>query len=464
MFAVLVHTISPRICYIVKELLERRHGFVVEILEDEKQFKESLEPIKIQYLKEKNKTLPGFFVQQDQIMSQNRINQGYSPVMGSVTLKENQRQELLNNLPEWKLFSKEEQIRINTFLKEPFPILFPTEDDLGFDVFAMSFWFLSRYEEYQSFPADDCGRFHYHHNIFGKNHQDPSPWVDIALYVFLNSLGVPLSSYWNFNVAATVDVDMVFRFRKKGLFRSLGGVLKKPQFILDRIKSVFYKNDAFSPIKTILPFFKKIAQPELVTRVFLLSSTKKDSINKQVEIENNAVKNQIKQLLPYTEVCLHPSFSNHPSKDWLEEKEWLEGVTGNLVTKARLHYIRLLFPDTYIVYEKLNIKEDWSMGFAEYIGFRAGTSYPFIWYNLMKEKETDLKIYPFQIMDVTCKNYMLASAKNSISIGNKIKVVVKLFGGTFCFIVHNESLSEKEGWHGWRQVFESWSSINIIKS
>jgi len=462
MFAVLVHTISPRIHYIIRELLERRHGFAVDVFEDETLYTSSTKSIKIQYLKEKNKNLPGFFIQQGSFLNEKGVNQFFSPKVGSINLNDEQRQELLHNLPEWKLLSKEEQIRINDFLEEPFPILFPTEDDLGFDIFSMSFWFLSRYEEYQNFPADDYGRFHYHHSIFGQDHLDPAPWVDIALYVFLSSLGVPLSSYWKFNVAATVDVDMVFRFRKKGLIRSLGGLLKKPQFILDRIKSVFSKYDDFSPTKTIIPFFKKIAHPGLITRVFVLSSTKKDPINKQVYIDNGSVKNQLKELLPHTEVCLHPSFSDYPNEDWPREKLWLEGIIGERSTKARLHYVRLLFPDTYTVYEDLKIKEDWSMGYAEHIGFRAGTSYPFMWYNLIKEKETDLQIYPFHVMDVTCKNYMHASAKSSIAIGNELKEIIKLFGGTFCFIVHNESLSEKEGWNGWRQVFESWSNPNII--
>ena len=464
MFAVLVHSISPRIHYVFKELLERRHGFDVAIYEDGASFKDSSELIKIQYLAQKDAQLPGFYIQQHEIMTENGVNEFFTPKSSNRCLTEEQRQELLHNLPEWKTLSKEEQIRLNDFLEEPFPVLFPSEDDLGFDFFAMAFWFLSRYEEYQNFPADKFGRFHYHHSVFGEEHLDPAPWVDIALYFFLNSVGIPLSKYWKFDVAATVDVDMVFRFRKKGFFRSIGGLLKKPQFIIDRLFSVFSKLDDFSPEKTIIPFFKSISHPGLISRVFILSSKKKDDINKQVFLDNKAVKNQIKILLPHTEVGLHPSFSDYPDTDWVEEREWLEGVLDQALTSARLHYIRLLFPDTYNVYQELKIKEDWSMGFAEHVGFRAGTSYSFRWYNPLSDKESDLLVHPFQIMDVTCKNYMGASPKSSISIGNELKEVVKLFGGTFCFIVHNESLSEKEGWMGWKRVFESWANPNVINS
>lgn len=464
MFAVLVHSISPRIHYIFKELFERRHGFSVVFYEDDASFNTSSEPIKIQYLTKKATQLPGFFIQQHELMTQKGVNDFFSPNTGTIQLTEKHRQEILHNLPEWKNLSKKEQIRLNDFLEEPFPVLFPTNDDLGFDFFAMAFWFLSRYEENQNFPADNFGRFHYHHSVFSEDHLDPAPWVDIAQYILLSSLGIPIDKYWRFNIAATVDVDMVFRFRKKGFIRSVGGLLKKPQFIFDRLASQFSKLDDFSPQKTIIPFFKSISHPGLISRVFILSSKKNDAINKQVLIENKAVKDQIKSLLPITKIGLHPSFSDEPNTDWTEEKEWLEGVVDHTLNSARLHYIRLLFPDTYNVYQELEIKEDWSMGFAEHVGFRAGTSYSFRWYNPLSDKETDLLVRPFQIMDVTCKNYMGASPQSSIAIGNELKEVVKLFGGTFCFIVHNESLSEKEGWMGWNRVFESWANPNIVNS
>jgi hypothetical protein len=97
------------------------------------------------------------------------------------------------------------------------------------------------------------------------------------------------------------------------------------------------------------------------------------------------------------------------------------------------------------------------MGFAEHVGFRAGTSHPFMWFDLAANKETDLMIHPFCLMDVTAKNYMKLDPEQAIAVGASLKNSIRLFGGTFCFIVHNESLSESQGWNGWTSVFKSWS-------
>lgn len=462
MFAVLVHSISPRIQYVFKELIERRHGFSVSFYTEQAPFKEASEPIKIQYLTQKKAQLPGFFVQQQEFMTQNGVDELFTPEIGELLLTGEQKKELLYNLPGWERKTKEEQDVLGGFLEKPFPILFPTKDDLGFDFFAMAFWFLSRYEEYQSFKGDNLGRFTFKESFLGRKQIDSLPAVDIAQYVFFNFVGIPISLYHKFNIAATVDIDMVFRFRKKGLFRTLGGFIKNPKYIIDRLVSLVSKLDDFAPEKTVIPFLKSTSHPDFTSRVFVLSSKKKDTINKQVLLENSSVKNQIKRLQANFKIGLHPSFSNNLNTDWSAEKEWLEGVIDKPVSLARLHYVRLLFPKSYSALCELKIKEDWSMGFAESVGFRAGTSYPFNWFNLASEKETGLVVNPFQIMDVACKNYMNLSRENSSSKGYDLKKVVKLFGGTFCFIVHNESLSEKEGWKGWKRVFENWANPNVI--
>jgi hypothetical protein len=64
-------------------------------------------------------------------------------------------------------------------------------------------------------------------------------------------------------------------------------------------------------------------------------------------------------------------------------------------------------------------------------------------------------------MDVTAKNYMKLNPDEAIDVGRTLKELVFIFGGTFTFIVHNESLSEAEGWGGWKRVFNSWKNPKI---
>ena len=46
------------------------------------------------------------------------------------------------------------------------------------------------------------------------------------------------------------------------------------------------------------------------------------------------------------------------------------------------------------------------MGYADVVGYRASIAAPFAWFDLEKNEETALTIYPFAVMDVTLKNYM----------------------------------------------------------
>jgi hypothetical protein len=75
-----------------------------------------------------------------------------------------------------------------------------------------------------------------------------------------------------------------------------------------------------------------------------------------------------------------------------------------------------------------------------------------------------LIIHPFCIMDVTCKNYLNLSDTLSIEKGNKIKQQLEVIGGTFCFIFHNESVSNSFPWKNWKNTIINWSEMPISQS
>ena len=94
------------------------------------------------------------------------------------------------------------------------------------------------------------------------------------------------------------------------------------------------------------------------------------------------------------------------------------------------------------------------MGYANRIGFRAGICTPFYFYDLKKEKATSLRIHPFQVMDVTLKDYMGLTPEESKEAIKKLMLEVKKVGGTFTALWHNETLGEDKRWKGFREVFE----------
>jgi hypothetical protein len=124
------------------------------------------------------------------------------------------------------------------------------------------------------------------------------------------------------------------------------------------------------------------------------------------------------------------------------------------VQLSRQHFLRLRFPETYQVLLANNILFDYSMGFADNIGFRAGTSFSYYFFDLTKNQSTNLKITPFLYMDSALKDYLSYSPEKAIALILKMKREVQNVGGNFSFIWHNSSIHNSGEWKGWQLVLD----------
>jgi hypothetical protein len=132
----------------------------------------------------------------------------------------------------------------------------------------------------------------------------------------------------------------------------------------------------------------------------------------------------------------------------------LESILEKEVTSSRFHYLRIFLPDSYRYILEAGITEDYSMGYPEEPGFRAGISRPFYFYDLREEKRTGLKIYPFQVMDSTLFTHKLLDADAARERITRLMDETRKAGGFFISIWHNTSLLDKEGCYKKREVFE----------
>ena len=93
--------------------------------------------------------------------------------------------------------------------------------DLPFDIFAASFYLLSRYEEYLPHVKDDFGRFMAKESLAYKHRFLNQPVVDIWAYKLQDVLKkrFPDFKFSNrtYKIQPVIDVPMAYYFRKKGL-------------------------------------------------------------------------------------------------------------------------------------------------------------------------------------------------------------------------------------------------------
>jgi hypothetical protein len=189
--------------------------------------------------------------------------------------------------------------------------------------------------------------------------------------------------------------------------------------------------------------------------VFFFLVADKTKHDRNLSYKNSLMKSLIQKIESFSKIGIHPSFTTSDFPEKIStEKERLENLSGEKIIKSRQHYLKFKLPDTYNSLLSAGIKEDYSMGFPEVSGFRAGTCKPFYVYDLKNEKITDLKILPVTCMDATFIYYSKKSPEKSLlEILNLLKETKKV-EGTFIPIFHNEYLGKNRDNKKWRMVHD----------
>ena len=138
----------------------------------------------------------------------------------------------------------------------------------------------------------------------------------------------------------------------------------------------------------------------------------------------------------------------------------LSGVLGREITFSRQHFLILKFPETYRRLIESGITADYSMGYSSKTGFRAGIGRSYNYFDLMDNQETNLRIFPFQIMDRTLLSYMKLSPDEAIKEFEHYTGIIRNVGGEFICLWHNDSLSDRGEWKGWKRVFKKVIEMN----
>jgi hypothetical protein len=82
------------------------------------------------------------------------------------------------------------------------------------------------------------------------------------------------------------------------------------------------------------------------------------------------------------------------------ERALLERVLGAAVAGNRQHYLTLFAPQSFRDLASAGLSHDSSVGYSDAAGFRAGTSLPFLPYDVPREATVDLLEIPLAVMDV----------------------------------------------------------------
>lgn len=345
------------------------------------------------------------------------------------------------------------------------PTLFPVyghELDFNFDLLAATFYMVSRYEEYLPHRKDAHGRFCHTDSLAYRAGFLQRPVVDL----WANLLRCQLEQRFpnhplpqrHFVFEPTVDIDAAFCYRGKGFWRSVIGFSRDLFGAHDTYAALHRwrvlrgkEEDPFNTFDFLLDLKSRHPKADLL---FFALMADYGPYDKSISHHSREFCQLLKHLADYVKVGIHTSYASYdePARIDMEMKR-LHNVLHHPIVRNRAHFLRLSLPHTYRELLRHGIRHDYTMGYADHPGFRAGISVPYPFYDLEQNTETQLIIHPFCLMDVTLHKTLQMSNSESLDLFCRMIDDVASVQGTFSAIFHNQYLCDLFGWQGWRDTF-----------
>lgn len=321
------------------------------------------------------------------------------------------------------------------------------------DIIASSFYLLSRYEEMVNPNNRDIhGRYIGVTSLLGQANLLDRPLVDEYGLILLNKLqllGVNIKKINRNirNIFLTHDIDCLWTHDNLliGIKRTIKNSFHKKRISISPFLNsigIYYWNDydSFNFIKLIDNKVLKKYQKKCKIIFFLIGNKKETIYTNSYIYDKKFIK--FKKIFSNKNFCIgiHESYESGKNIELIKEEiADLQKVMDSTICIGRHHYLRSINLNELNLLEKLGIKVDFSMGYADIIGFRLGTARRTQWIDPIEKKLHNICLQPLLIMDGTLygKEYMNlyyeSALEKCISIIDKVKDV----NGDFTFLIHN---------------------------
>jgi hypothetical protein len=342
------------------------------------------------------------------------------------------------------------------------PVFFSADEDsdLPFDIFAATFFLVTRYEEYLDFTPDEHGRFCGSNSLAYRSGFLDLPvinhWVKEFSRVLIRKYQSLSFRQNEFSSLVTIDVDEPFAYRGKNFMGNIKGLASD---FMSREGNASRRMDCIrgrekDPFDVFDFLTENIRRNNAEAKFFFPVGDASD-YDKNPSWKNEEYRQLLKKIGLLFSIGLHPSFrASTDLPTVIDEVTRLKKIVKQKVLFSRFHFLKINLPASYNNLFSTGIMEDYSMGFHDEPGFRAGIATPFRFYDVSRDVPTNLRIYPFQVMDVTLREYKKYDPQKSIEVIGKLIAETRRAGGLFISIWHNTTLLNTPELIDWREVFE----------
>jgi hypothetical protein len=359
----------------------------------------------------------------------------------------------------------QQSIELSEYKGEPVFFSSPRRTSLlPFDIFSVVFYLISRYEEYLPFEKDRFGRFPATQSLAYQSGFLQKPLADILILKLAEKLQSVFPDFRyqksKFQHIATYDIDNAYAYKYKGFIRSAGGLCK--QLLKGNFKELKNRIAVLLNIKPdphdVYAHLQQLQQQFDFPVYYFILFAEKGVNDHGLSPKNKHFRSLIQKLQQSGVVGIHPSFASASDVDKLRnEITALSSVVGENITCSRSHFLMLRFPETYQSIIQNGITNDFTLGYADQLGFRASTCKPFPFFDLSTNRKTTLTLHPFTYMDATLKRYLSLSPEESLPLICSLIDNVKLVGGDCISLWHNETFAK----HPWKRLYQD--SLNCTQ-
>lgn len=350
--------------------------------------------------------------------------------------------------------------RLQPILSEFHPMGFR----INCDIPGIIYWCLTRIEEEELLNRDRHNRFSalrshaYKYGYLERPVVDE--WIDvigkISDKVWHNLKKAPIK---NLTIAPSHDVDFPCKYSYCKLQYILKNIIsdllvkKRIDHALTGIALSFYslatrKMSKLDPYNT---FDEIMTQSEVrgLNSTFYMVSGGRHKLDPGYSLGTEAIRRLMKEIHSRGHsLGLHPSYNciDNPELMEIEFKHLLkiaheEGIEQDS-WGIRMHYLRDQYPNLWEQLDRIGIAHDATMGYADRVGFRAGTAHEYNAFNHKTQKEYNIIVKPLVIMEGTLYSeaYMNLSSDAVLSKISQLKTACKNVNGEFSLLWHNSEL------------------------
>lgn len=339
---------------------------------------------------------------------------------------------------------------------------FPVEDSsLGFDPFAAAFYIISRYEEVVEHQTDSLGRFPAAQSLMCRLNCLEKPIIHIWAEKIAQKISALFPGFlWRlpaYRFIPSYDIDVAFAYQGRSWLHTSGTLMRdlvkgKPGLAEERLSVVCgFRHDpydAYDYLEACMAEYK-------LDPVFFFLLGKRSPMDHNLRYNGKVMRRLIRRIAEKYQVGIHPSSLSSVLPGRLEiECQRLEEVLGREVKISRQHFLMMTFPETLRKLERCGLTDDYSMGFADLPGFRAGVAIPFQYFDVTQNEVTGIRVHPLMVMDGTLNHYLKLNPEEAKSRVEELVATTRKWGGDFMSLWHNSSLSEKQEWKSWKSVHD----------